>query len=313
MLKRLTRDEFIEKARKIHGDKYGYDKVEYVNAHTHVTIICPDHGEFAQAPSDHIYGKQGCPACANKRRAKFRSSTREKFISSAQSVHGDKYNYDKAHYISATTKVTITCPQHGDFQQVPNSHLRSGGCPACGNVKRNLAQALTLEQFILRATRVHGDKYDYSKVNYVNYMTDVTIVCPKHGSFRQAPSNHIAGGGCPGCLQSNGEKAIAEILKSLGLRFFKQVRFPTCRAIRSLPFDFYFTLNGKRYLIEYDGRQHFEPAFSRNTIKARQIFERTKRYDAIKDQWARDNGYVLIRIPYTTENIKQALIAALAQ
>lgn len=180
--------EFLAKAKAVHGDKYDYSKVNYVNATTKVTIICPTHGEFEQAPRAHLSG-QGCPNCCGNRRY-----TTEDFIEKAKIKHRDKYDYSKVKYVNNTTKVTIICPSHGEFEQTPKIHLSGLGCPACsGGVK------ITTEEFVERARKVHGDKYDYSKVNYVNSSTKVIIICPIHGEFEQAPTNHLSGQGCPNC------------------------------------------------------------------------------------------------------------------
>ena len=112
----------------------------------------------------------------------------KEFIAKAKAVHGDKYDYSKVNYVNSFTKVTIICPKHGEFEQTPNLHLKSQGCPNCyGNKK------MTIEEFIKRAKEVHGDKYDYSKVKYVNALTKVTIICPIHGEFEQTPAKHLLG------------------------------------------------------------------------------------------------------------------------
>jgi len=127
MSKRLTTEQFIEKSRRIHGDKYGYDKVEYTNNKTKVVITCPIHGDFEQPPNAHLKGF-GCNKC---KRLKQKSNTKE-FIRRANIVHNGKYNYDKTKYESAFSKVIITCPIHGDFEQQASNHLSGRGCELCG-------------------------------------------------------------------------------------------------------------------------------------------------------------------------------------
>ena len=193
MSKRLTREEFIERARKVHGDKYDYSKVDYVSIHAKVCIICPKHGEFWQDPSSHLSGV-GCSKCGHEKIGKKNSSNSDEFIDKSRKVHGDKYDYSKVEYKNNRTKVCIICPEHGEFWQTPNNHLIGQGCPICsGNVR------LTKEEFINRAKGVRGDKYDYSNVEYVNTETKVRIICPKHGEFLQSPHTHLNGNGCPKC------------------------------------------------------------------------------------------------------------------
>ena len=192
MNKRLTTEEFIEKARKIHGDKYDYSKVEYKSATEKVIIICPIHGEFLQAPTNHIRKKNGCPKCqADKCR-----STKEQFIEKAKSVHGDKYDYSKVNYINSHTNIAITCPIHGDFEQTPKSHLLGCGCKKCSGKEQH-----TTEEFIQLSNKVHNNKYDYSKSNYISGRTRVLIGCPIHGMFQQLAYSHLQGEGCQKCAR----------------------------------------------------------------------------------------------------------------
>lgn len=190
----MDREEFINKATSKHGNKFDYSKVEYKNNKTKVCIVCPEHGEFWQTPNSHLRGKGGCPKCAEELKNKKRAYTQEQFIEKARNVHGSKYNYSKVKYEHNKTKVCIICPEHGEFFQTPNSHLQGIGCPKC-----NKSNKLTKNIFIEKARKVHGDKYDYSKVEYVNSYTKVCIICPKHGEFWQRPNDHLKGKGCRMC------------------------------------------------------------------------------------------------------------------
>jgi hypothetical protein len=146
--------------------------VHYINAYTNVIIICPIHGEFEQKPINHL--NTGCPYCSS--RSKINT---EIFIEKAKKVHKDKnYDYSKVDYINSSTLVTIICPIHGEFKQIPSNHLRGKGCPYCAGHAR-----LNNEIFIERSNKIHNFKYDYSKVEYVNNSTPVTIICPIHGEF----------------------------------------------------------------------------------------------------------------------------------
>ena len=124
---RINTNIFIERAQKIHGNKYDYSKVNYVKSSEKVCIICPEHGEFWQKPNSHISSKQGCPKCG-----KTGKLTQEEFIKRARYIHNDKYDYSKVEYVNSQTKVCIICPEHGEFWQTPNSHLSGIGCKKCG-------------------------------------------------------------------------------------------------------------------------------------------------------------------------------------
>ena len=132
--KKLTTQQFIEKAKTLHGNKYNYDKVEYKNNATKVIIICKEHGEFLQTPSCHL-NSSGCLKCSIELKASKRRFTQEQFVEKANKIHNNKYSYDKAKYFNVETKICIICPIHGEFWQIPLSHLRNYGCPKCNSSK----------------------------------------------------------------------------------------------------------------------------------------------------------------------------------
>jgi len=187
-----TTDEWIITARAVHSDQYDYSKVNYVDSQTKVTIICPEdgHGEFQQKAYSHLLGF-GCAKCSG-----LYVPTTEEWIITAISIHGNKYDYSKVVYVSSKIKVTIICPEesHGKFQQTPSEHLQGSGCAKCSG-----HHVPTTEEWIIKARVVHGDKYDYSKVNYVDGHTKVTIICPEHDPFQQTPHGHLQGYGCAKC------------------------------------------------------------------------------------------------------------------
>lgn len=180
-------NDIVNKFKKVHGDKYDYSKVDYKGSKGKVCIICKEHGEFYQLPKDHIRGC-GCQKCVGL----FKSNT-EDFVKKAKSIHGEKYDYSKVEYVNARTKVCIICPEHGEFYQIPNSHLNGEGCKLC------VKPIHDTESFIEKAKNIHGDKYDYSKVKYVDYNTKVCIICPIHGEFYQSTSDHLKTNGCARC------------------------------------------------------------------------------------------------------------------
>lgn len=187
--KRLTTEQFITKAMLIHGDKYDYSKVDYVNNSIKVIIICKEHGEFEQKPANHLKGAN-CRKCTGTLKLSL-----NEFISNANSVHNYKYDYSKTVYTVSKNKVTITCPIHGDFEQKANHHLQGHGCSYCGG--SNISNT---KEFIEKANKVHNNKYDYSLVEYKNSKSKITIICPIHGEFQQTPISHIKGSGCASCM-----------------------------------------------------------------------------------------------------------------
>jgi len=116
------------------------------------------------------------------------------FITKATKTHGNKYNYSKVDYFGPHVKVKIICPEHGLFEQTPDSHIRNHGCPNC-----NGGTKINLKIFITKANKKHGNKYDYSKVKFDKTNEYVKIICPEHGIFEQTVSNHLFGYGCQAC------------------------------------------------------------------------------------------------------------------
>jgi very-short-patch-repair endonuclease len=284
-----NKDEFVKNAIKVHGKKYGYDKVDYTGANVPVIITCPTHGDFKQRPGGHISGK-GCDKCANAERGL--KMTQDEFIRRGKEIFGNKYDYSKVKYFNSKTPIIVGCPIHGDFEQIPGSFLIGHGCQKCSGKAKG-----TTESFIENSKKIHGDKYDYSQVNYVRALSPVTIVCKKHGPFEQKPNSHLGGAGCPRCMESKGENLINNLLTSKKIVFVRQKRFTDCtneaktgRCV-TLPFDFYLpTFNT---IIEYDGQQHYVPVWGEDN------FKKLQRLDKIRNKYCKKNGIKLIRIPYT--------------
>ena len=192
-MRRLTQDEFVARATEAHNTKYTYSHTVYVHFSIKVAITCPEHGDFMQLPGSHLQG-HGCPRCSRNARR----NTNE-FITQGGIQHGGKYKYPRAVYVNESTKTTITCPEHGDFQQRPGSHLSGAGCPKCGDASAAAAHSSSTEDFVAKATTKHGGKYTYPRAVYGGKGSKLIITCPKHGEFKQTPNRHLAGQGCPKC------------------------------------------------------------------------------------------------------------------
>lgn len=262
MSKRSNKEEFIQKAIVVHGDKYDYSLVEYVNNNTYVWVICPLHGKFKIKPSAHTFGKRpkGCKACGNKaksisesefnKRLKDRFTTLiydkdtykslseplsftctlcnnveaikpiellkrkspckvcshtkylkpEEFISRFEQIHGKSiYDYSRVVWKGYHEKVQLICPRHPDkdIWLTPNQILSGQGCKYCKGIK-----VTNTEEFITEANKIHNNKYDYSLVDYKTSFDLVDIICPVHKSFPQTPNSHLRGNGCPKCADA---------------------------------------------------------------------------------------------------------------
>ena len=184
---------FIQRSRKVHGDKYDYSLSNYKNSMEKVVILCPIHGRFMQLPSSHMNGN-GCRKCADLAATKSKND----FLKKAKCVHGNLYSYDLSNYKNRESKISIFCEKHGKFIQSAKNHINAKNiCPKCVIDSYRLSH----EDFVERAEKIHEGRYDYSKVEYVSSKTKVEVICKQHGIFYQTPSNHLLGKGCNECAK----------------------------------------------------------------------------------------------------------------
>lgn len=288
---KYTNEEWIEEASKKHNGKYDYSKTNYVKARDKVIVIChekdefgEEHGEFEIRAGNHIAGI-GCPKCAKKYRP-----TTDEWIRKARKVHGDKYLYDKVSYNGSDKKVLITCPIHGDFWQEAASHLSGVGCPKCrGGVE------MTTEEYIDRLKQVHGNRYDYSKVNYINAKEKIDIICSRHGVFRQLPYQHLQGQGCPKCKSSKLENILMKLFEKNNIQYTYQYRLKNDNIMYC---DFF--LNEHNIVVECQGEQHFVPtSFGNNKTEefCKKNYENILNHDKLKYETCMAKG---INVVYFT-------------
>jgi len=253
-----------------------------------VIVICHEldmygneHGEFPIRAA-HLLNGHGCPKCANRY-----ISTKD-WIYMAKKVHGDRYDYSLVEYKNNHTPIKIICPEHGVFEQNPDSHLRGGGCSKCNGGVR-----LSKEEFVKRANEKHNFRYDYSKFVYVNAHTDGIITCPVHGDFEQSPDLHLRGAGCPRCKSSRLEAIIASKLSDNCIEYDMNVYLNGEMGKQSI--DFF--IPSKKIYIECQGEQHYLPTkFSPSMTDEDAIsaLETRKKLDAEKYNWCVSNGFELI-------------------
>lgn len=285
----MTTEEFIIKAKEIHGNKYDYSKCIFNGTHKKITLICPKHGEFQIEARVHLNGS-GCYKCKNKKMWDTRGRiTTQEFIEKSLKIHSGKYDYSKVEYINNRTKVCIICPEHGEFWQSPNMHLNGQGCPKCSKVYKG-----DTKYFIDNANKVHGDKYDYSKTEYVKMKKEVCIICPEHGEFWQLPYLHLKGCGCSKCKMSHLENEINKILTKMGVNYLYESNINGILKRQNV--DFY--LPDYSIAIECQGGQHFHGGFNRgNPEKEEKIHQEVLKRDIKKYKICKDNN---IKILYYT-------------
>ena len=308
MSKRLSKEEILERARKVHGDRYDYSLIEdenfdYKSISEKFPIVCKKHGVVPQIMRNHLNGA-GCRLCADEVNAEnFRKST-DKFIEDAIAVHGNKYDYSMVEYKNWKTEVTIRCNKCGHvFKQSPNAHLSGQGCKKCGREAMKAKRRLTIDDFVKRCKKIHGDDYDYSLVEYVNSGTNVMIKCKKCGFiFPQTPENHLhktSPHGCPRCSMSHLERGVEKLLTDNNIKFDAHYT-PDFFKNKYMHLDFY--LPDYNIGIECQGIQHFKPI---TIFGGDKEFEKRTKLDEEKYKWCEENG---VRMVYVAKPSDMKLI-----
>lgn len=306
-----TYDRFVEAIHNIHGSKYNYDKVDpkaILRKDTRVELRCNECGYEWNPVIDVLINQgSGCPDCAGNA-----PWTYERFIKHANDTHGDKYDYSMvtpSDINNKKSRIQLICNEcNYSWESSVDNHINGRrGCRNCSN-----RLPWNYESFIECSKRIHGFRFDYSEVNpndIKNGSSYISVICNNcHKSWVTSVTNHINGKyGCSICRQSKGEKECADVLTTLSIQFLIEM---SIEAVPNKRYDFMFNYNGESYLLEYDGKQHFEPNdhFDRD-IKT---FEDRQKCDIIKTSGALNSGYKIIRIDYTKlGSIRQEIITAL--
>jgi hypothetical protein len=199
-------EEFIRKAREIHGDLYDYSDYVYINTETPSTIYCYKcEDTFEKAPYYHINLKKGCTRCSRRNMGKNKTKTHEQFVKEAREIYRDQYEY-LSEYKGGKFDIVIRCiPCDFKFNQTAQSHISGHGCSECGKRKISEAKKKTLDQFLKQAIEIHGDLYDYSEFDYQGAQISSKIGCKRcKQPFMQTPDSHInKKSGCPVCAMKN--------------------------------------------------------------------------------------------------------------
>jgi very-short-patch-repair endonuclease len=291
---RRTREQWLDYLNNIHNNKYDYSKVDFkLGVMVKQDIICPEHGDFKVTIDNHSTKKSGCPKCIGRYR------TREEWVVLFDKLYNNKYNYSQIpKNFGVNDKIKIICPEHGEFEKLVSNHIYLGkqGCPVCGKEIGYKKHTHNILDVIVKARKIHFDDYEYNISGYVNTLSKIEIICHKHGSFSQKISNHLQGQGCPICNKSKGELKIRKWLIENQIEYLQQKKMDGCiNPITgySLFFDFYLPLHN--ICVEFDGEQHFK---STKRFGGYDAFEKTKSSDKIKNEFCKEKGIELIRIPY---------------
>ena len=298
---RWTLDTFLERAKTIHGDKFDYSQIttEHIQGQkSKVPLICNTCGlHWNQRISVHINNQNGCPKCFGN----FPWNL-ERLLQRVQEIHGDKYDYSNItdnHVKNLRSRIPIICKTcKYSWNPTINGHIHNrSGCLECAK-----KVPWNLERVIQKSREVHGDKYDYSRVtpeHVHNYQSLIPIICNRcNHLWEPRIHNHITQKtGCPKCRKSHGELECINFLESRDIEYDMEFRL---ESIITKRFDFRFEHNGRRFLVEYDGAQHFmyAPYFHADEL----AFVEKQHVDILKTQKGIEAGYCVIRIDYTQIN-----------
>lgn len=297
-LKEDKRKDLINCFKKVHGNRFDYSLMKYESYGEPITVICKDHGQFKILPDCHKKGYH-CKECTKIEKREKTAKTTSQVVEEFKSIHGDKFDYSLVEYINSRTKVKIICKKHGVFETYARTHMisKSVGCPKC------CGKTLTNEERIKILKEIFDEEnYDYSKFNY-NGHEKVTIICPEHGEFKKQYTHmtHYYQG-CPACKNSSkGEREVRLWLKKNKIKFEEQKIFEECKNKFALRFDFYLPNNNT--LIEYQGKQHYEPI---EAWGGEEALAYRKQNDKIKKDFSNKMGIKLICIKYN-ESAKDRL------
>ena len=193
---------FINHAKEIHGDRYDYSTVKYVNNRTKVIIKCREHGEFTQLPNNHLKS-QNCPTCYKNNIVPHNKRTLENFIRDAIRIHDLTYNYSESVYVNNRTPIKVICSIHGEFYPTPDAHVRlKTKCPQCVNITTANKQRFKYHEYVEKVNNIHDNKFIYPAIEheYKNVYSKISIICPVHGLFLKSAHGHLYNEiGCPTC------------------------------------------------------------------------------------------------------------------
>lgn len=315
-LNRLTTEEFIKRAKEIHGDKFDYSKTKYIDCDTNVEIYCNRcHISFWQKPWSHLRGKYCCPQCTHElgRKPKL---TKEKFVEEARKIHGDKYNYDKIivpeRGLSTTTKVEIVCNEcKKSFWQDYDSHIKcKHGCPHCNH--GGGGRCFSIEDTKKKIKNKFGDRYELIESSFISYGKAASFIDHENDdeTIEISPKDLIRRTGTT-CNSSLGEKLVKTWLLLNHIKFLERVPIKDLKK-KNLPvrIDFIVEYNGEIYWIEYHGQQHFW--FVEYLLKTKSNYWKQRIRDQKVRIYCRDHNITLIEIPYTY-NIQESISGLLSE
>lgn len=270
----MRQEEAIVNMSRRHNNKFDYSKVVFKDYRSPITIICPKHGEYVTSYEKHMTDSAlksgGCPGCVYDARAGNKISYEETLKRINEKFPDKGYSITLDAWKEKGTHMWVTCPKHGQWYANRHWLFKGSGCPECWKQDHPSLQPKKIETFIKDAKAVHGDKYNYDKVVYINNKVPVIVTCPEHGDFSVKPNNHLTGkSGCPLCSTSAPEKVIWNFLHKNNIKFTYQYK------VEYFDYRWDFYINDLNVVIEYNGKQHYEQIkyFNQEGTKARDFIK----------------------------------------
>lgn len=314
---KLAHEEFITKLKQVNPNIQVLGT--YIGSKIKIKCRCEVDGYEWEAWPNNLLSGQGCPKCGAKRTAQKQTMTHEDFMRKFYKKNKHAQDIEiLGTYKNNKTKIECKCKKcEHEWTTEPNTLLRGHGCPKCGTRRGTQKQTMTQKEFTSKLKQINTNIEILG--TYKTNKTKIRTKCKVCGhEWEVRPSNLLNGHGCPKCSISKGEKRIAQYLDNLGINYIYDKRyFKDLVSVGGSLLRPDFIIPSLKIWIEYDGQQHFRPVDFTGTMSAKevqQLFEYTQQNDQIKNQYAKDNNWTLIRIPYTEyDNIEQILAEYIEQ
>ena len=233
MVRRLTTQEFISKSKLLFGDRFKYERTEYLTQKDKVNIECPNHGHISILPWNHLGSPTGCPHCTRDKT----QTTTEDFIKKAIQLRGEAFDYSETVFVDWETKLKVKCKKHGAVEVHPKNHLygskKSNGCPKCGVETAVLNRSVGYDEFLRRCTQKHGKKFKYIKNSWKGLDSEIQFICPRHGLISMLAKTHIRNS-----INNTGCRVCGHELKGSKKRLSAAEFFARCSRIHEGKYDY---------------------------------------------------------------------------
>ncbi len=295
-----TQKSFIDELEKLHPGKFEYDKVVFATQKEKIILTCKKHGDFICTAKQALKNKEPCAICKQEIKESSKKTKvkidyfeiqKQRFFNRSAKIHNNKYDYSKSVYKGPREKIEIICPIHGSFFQSPRDHVIGKGCKKCASITTANKTKIGRDEFLRRARNTHGIQYEYGE--YKGMHNKMEMFCPTHGLFLCTPHNHIVGCGCPNCANSYGEKNIHIWLNDHGINHEQHKHILIGK--HNYYVDFYLEYFGLKFVIEFNGIQHYQPI---NFFGGEKRFKEQQKRDQMIRDFCLENNIIILEVSY---------------